>query len=296
MGRQKKIPLWEIIQFLIAILLLLAIVFFVFKISALLHEQQNRTPAEIESLAASFLYIIQAIFFLTTGILAFLSYLQAKETIFSPIKTEIFKLQINVLLEVLTFFHPTDELDFSDIFDFNRMVEINSRMMVKQYSEIHFGENNSLTKKINEEPGKSYIGIRPIPETGAYYPEEFTGEWKHYIHKFVYFTEKYLKNQEKLLRFTNSPLLPNDLKALIMDFVEAVTENLDQIGRTLTKFSQELPSSCTNIKQTSIFINDRQNIIKIWNMYNEERPDLDKKITAILDYINKYLHINQMIK
>ena len=36
------------------------------------------------------------VFFLTVSIVAVLSYLQARKTLFSPIKTEIFKLQIEV--------------------------------------------------------------------------------------------------------------------------------------------------------------------------------------------------------
>ena len=45
------------------------------------------------------------IFFATMSILAILSYLQARKTLFSPIKTEIFKLQVKELQEVINIFN-----------------------------------------------------------------------------------------------------------------------------------------------------------------------------------------------
>lgn len=292
----KKISLWNTIQFLIAILLLVAIFYFIINVLVLFYQQRNHTPDEIESLSASFLNIVQSIFFLTTGILAFFSYLQARETIFSPIKTEIFKLQINELHNVLNFFNIKNQSEHIDVFDFRKIIEINSKIMVSQYSKIHFGKNNSVSKKIAEEHKNLFLGTHIIPKGDIVYkhPNEFEGEWKHYDHNVVYFTEKFRESLQEIEKLINSPLLPNELKLLMEEFAQAILENLDQIGNTITEVARELPVTCTNLKRTSAFIEN--DLIEIWNKYNRKPTNLYKKTDLILEYINKYLHINQIIK
>ena len=48
--------------------------------------------------------IVNILFFVTIGILGILSYLQARKTLFTPIKTETFKLQLKTFEELLLYF------------------------------------------------------------------------------------------------------------------------------------------------------------------------------------------------
>ena len=56
------------------------------------------------NIASTIKNIFHTLFFIITAFIAILSYQQAKLTLFSPIKTEIFKLQIKEFEKLLLFF------------------------------------------------------------------------------------------------------------------------------------------------------------------------------------------------
>lgn len=55
--------------------------------------------------------IANIIFFITMSIIAILSYIQAKRTVFSPIKTETFKYQLQAFEKVIEHFQDKSEID-----------------------------------------------------------------------------------------------------------------------------------------------------------------------------------------
>jgi hypothetical protein len=72
---------------------------------------------------------MQVFFFIVAGTVTVLSYRQAKKTLFTPIKTEVFKMQVKAFEEILAFFQNKTESDFVEAFDFNYILTINARLM-----------------------------------------------------------------------------------------------------------------------------------------------------------------------
>lgn len=82
--------------------------------------------------------IANIVFFVTMSVIALLSYLQARKTIFSPIKTEIFKLQIETFNKVISFFNRTGQSSFDELFDFHGLFEFNAERMQRTYTNLFF--------------------------------------------------------------------------------------------------------------------------------------------------------------
>jgi hypothetical protein len=59
-----------------------------------------------------------------------LSYLHARKTLFAPIRTETFKLQLEAFREVLAYFQNKSEIDFVHAFDYERCVNLNALQML----------------------------------------------------------------------------------------------------------------------------------------------------------------------
>jgi hypothetical protein len=64
------------------------------------------------------------LFFIVMIVIAILSYIQARKTLFSPIKTEIFKVQIGAFQDVLKFFNRHNSYDFDREFDVNNIFHL----------------------------------------------------------------------------------------------------------------------------------------------------------------------------
>src|SRR5438128_11734785 len=60
--------------------------------------------------------VLNAAFFLVVGIITILTYRQAKKTILQPLKTEIFKQQIQLFTDLLKLFVGKDEIDLREQF------------------------------------------------------------------------------------------------------------------------------------------------------------------------------------
>lgn len=306
----------ELLRILVILTLMFAVLFLAAKTLDIFYDQSTHTPDEIESYSASLLSIIQSLFFLTTGVVGVLSYLQAKETIFSPIKTEIFKLQIGALQEVLNFFFSSDTAgdNIEEFFDIYEIINFNTNHMLSEYSKIFFGDDNPVTKLVEKGEKESIRAIRPV--TSNLIPPKFLKptsqsnrknkqssnqkllleKWQRYEHDFVYITEKETISEAKIYKLAKSPFIPNELRALILDVMNTIDENIIIIGKVLTEVAKDLPNKYKTVNEVYEHINSRElykvSVIK----YFQKRNITDVKVKTVLDYINKYLRINQIIE
>ena len=87
------------------------------------------------------------LFFVTASIITVLSYIQARKTLFAPIRTETFKLQLNAFKETLAFFQNKSEVDFMECFDLNRIVSLNTFQMAEKYISEFFEKEITIDKE-----------------------------------------------------------------------------------------------------------------------------------------------------
>ena len=257
--------------------------------------------------------ITNILFFLCIGAVGVLSYLQARRTIFSPIKTEIFKLQIDSLQEVLEFFYKHERQSIDDHFDYQRILWINTMDVIDDYIEHFFSEKVKLKedhkKKRREESvgaivshkfmEKNFERIEYETKSNDSEPKDITpiepaiqlSIWQDYHKGMINFTQDYSNSMDKLRRFQSSPLLPQDLKKLVSNFEKDAHENLRIMMDVLTEFAQELPSKYPTVESVTTNKFDW-----VWNEYNRKKTEMSGAQNAILAFLNNYLLIEEIRK
>ena len=77
--------------------------------------------------------IVNIGFFLVVSTIGILSYIQARKTLFSPIKTEIFKLQIEEFKKILEAFNYKNQRQFDEETGIQEVFNINACKMHLKY-------------------------------------------------------------------------------------------------------------------------------------------------------------------
>lgn len=252
----------------------------------------------------------QILFYIVVATVGVFTYIRAKETLFTPIKTETFKMQIKAFEVILAFFQTKTETDFSHQFDFDFIVGANARFMIADYIATFFKNEIKINDEAMKELRDKFSGAIVLQsfmeknfESLEYYEkknselkQEITNpalileNWKSYEYGHIMFTKKFADEMDKLMQLIASPLLPNELKMKLEFFKSRVRENLSLVGTVLTTLAQELPQKFPNAKSI-----DNLEMSGIWNRYNHESKDLEPTAKDILSYIREYLKIDTLV-
>ena len=255
--------------------------------------------------------LFQIIFFSGVLTITILSYLQAKKTLFTPIKTEIFKMQIKAFEEILIFFQNKSENDYTRQFDFDKIVIINSQILVLDYIKHFYTNEINIDKEKVEDLMKESAGAivtqnymvkhftKPnyYEKSEKFEQEEITNPaliikgWQEYEYGKIEFTTKYKEELEKLKNLSASPLLPQTLKEKLSTFEKTVRDNLSLVGKVLNEIAQEMPTRFPNKNALK-----KYNHMGVWNQYNKEMKNLKDEAEDILQNIREYLQIDILIK
>lgn len=248
------------------------------------------------------------IFFTTMSIVAILSYLQARKTLFSPIRTEVFKIQIEELKNVLVFFNKQSSFDFDRDFDTHEILKINVFNMHQAYVKTFFSDKLELNEEIENHyknascgmiiPAKNLRAITAGSELEEHKAEEKEltpamqlAKWKEFEMTGIAYTQKYQDKLQELLNLAASPLLPKELTDLIYKFHKTVTENIIFMMPIINRCAQELPTKYPSAEDNIKFRSDW-----IWNEYNNERKNMEAVSEKILSFINSHLKINEIMR
>lgn len=248
--------------------------------------------------------IVQIVFWITMGILGVLSYRQAKRTVFSPIRTETFKLQLSALESVLKEFSGKSEVKIIDECDTKNVFSLNYFNLVNHFFKT-FHPDCSLEKSLKEmknnavgmiaqasslprEAKEGHYGIattydsEKIPKE----PALKLSFWQSYSYELVFFTREYSNKIDSLEQLKCSPVLPSELRALISAYIEQLETNIGLIGAFLTEISQELPKHYTTVEEEYV------NTGWAWNLYRDKWVELAPLSEEIEEWVNNYLRIN----
>ena len=293
------------------ILLLIVIFCIILGTIYFFHYNRNIDSTEVSFFIGNTKDIFQILFFIVAGLITILSYIQAKKTLFTPIKTETFKMQIKAFEEILAFFQTKTETDFISKFDFNFMFHINAKTMVNDFiyaffkNEIKINEDAFYEEKskiagavvTQEYALKNFISPEYYEKTKHEDEKEITNpamqleRWKQYDYGHIIFSKQYEEESAKLTQLIASPLIPKQLKDKIEFFDNKVKSNLYQIGKTLTLLAKELPEKLPTAD--SIINIDPAGL---WNKYNHDCEYLEPIAKDILLYIRAYLKIDNLIE
>lgn len=79
---------------------------------------------------------IEALFYVLTGTVALLTYLGARKTILQPIKTEIFRNQVEVFTSIMKLFNGKSEYEIRQAFGFKEMLRANILSLLDDYAQV----------------------------------------------------------------------------------------------------------------------------------------------------------------
>jgi len=255
--------------------------------------------------------IFNILFFIAVASVGILSYLQARKTLFSPIRTEIFKLQLKNFEELLAFFQNKNEYELMKELDLDKILRLNSIQMADSYAKKFFSEEITIDEEIKKKNRSQLIGaVVPAeqmqknfkkidvsnrrPETKQETitnPAIILSSWHKYEHSITGYTQKYEEQTKEVLRLSASPLLPKKLRELLGKFNNIAHKNLIQIGETISKSAKQMPEHFPTAAAMSEFDTNW-----IWNDFSDIREPLEPVAKEILSYMESYLNIENLMK
>ncbi len=284
------------------------LIFLVFNILYHVYYHGKMTKNEITFIVKTTADVFQILFFIVIASVTILSYIQARKTLFTPIKTETFKMQIKAFEDILAFFQNKTETDFARQFDIDFIVSANAQLLLNDYVELFF--KIKINSDVLQELNKNFIGAvaslsfaekhfqspeyfertKPKEEIEITSPAQIFEKWKIYEYGLIHYSKVFSEEMNKLTKIIASPLLPVELKNKLTEFEKTVNDNLFLIGSILTKISQEFPQKFPNAKSIYNF-----EMAGIENKYNREKKDLQPIAAEILVYIRHYLKIDNLV-
>ena len=257
--------------------------------------------------------ISNILFFAVVSVVTVLSYLQARKTLFAPIRTETFKLQLKTFEEILLFFQNKSESDFLKGFDLDRIASLNTLEMADSYVSNFFSNEIKIDKEARSKVMAPLIGaIFTLEHANKYLktvdaetpviklvteekkinnPAIILANWQKYEQGMVGFTKEYQTQIKELERLAASPLLPKLLREYIGEFKKIGHENLELIGKTITECAKRMPEHFPNASDMKDFSPDW-----VWSEFNKKRGNIEPTANKILDYMNNYLKVEELLQ
>lgn len=240
--------------------------------------------------------LVNIAFFIVTGVLAFLSYLNAKKTLFSPIKTEVFKLQIKEFEIILDELRGYDEIKIMEKFDEERIIYLNSCEIIINFFKIELGMNILIPGFDANEYRGAIVFADEVEKVDLIRSEKRENnkpkreEWENNSCKIISFTKKFDKNFENIMKLSNTPVLPENISKIIKDIAETERRNLSIMMDVLSEFSKKLPDLIKDKNDIQII-----DFKGLYNIYNEKRIRVSPHVDAVKNEIKNYLKVEKII-
>lgn len=240
---------------------------------------------------------VQIIFFLATGSVAILSYNTAKRTLFQPLRTEIFKKQIENMGSVLKMFTGKGEVELRNDFGFDTLIKANTYKMYDAYAWFAFDlERPEERREYRIELCPASV-VRPeglraatdylatdVPEAR---PKPEKWEYKGYD---ISLPRAFVDKEGEFQLILDNPLLPRDIATMLEEYLGVVRSNVRIIQDVIVKASEEMP-----VKYPEV--NDLKNARFEWirNRINPEFQQLDPLAKRINAYVRTYFDSDNLL-
>ena len=252
--------------------------------------------------------IVNMLFFLVVGVIGLLSYLQARKTIFTPMKTETFKLQLKLFKEMILFFEEFKQKGVDAIFHQRKTLEVNFILLLDAYVGQFFkSQIEVLAEKRAKLLNKYSRAIVSLEVAGDWElvddyiqtekmetkpevvnPAVILAQWQKFKYGPTHYPDEFHDRMVQLDHFRGSPLVPSKIRDLVTDFKKEAHENLSAVEDVLTSVAQELPEKYPDpdsIKKAQVHW--------VWNKYTTKRTLMDQLPDKILKHINEYLDVDR---
>lgn len=210
---------------------------------------------------SSWLKDVFTIVFTATGtFVAILSYKRAKSSIFQPKRTEVAKVQTELLMDFLTTF-TTDGNSIDRAIDYLKIYQYNVGITLRDYnladidkiSEnygeyveyiagwFQFPEKDNLSYILVEGSIKEYDNLIFEPNNREHqkYHEREAKDGVFKIHR-IFYTKKYDQFHKKLVDLSNNPFLPTEIQQVANQIGDNMSINLQKLRALLSTLIKEI--------------------------------------------------------
>ena len=255
--------------------------------------------------------LMNILFFIVGSTVAVLTYIQARRSILSPIRTETFKIQLKAMEDVFTFFQSSSMAGRLQDLDYIGVVDLNVRRMAFAYADVNFPEEDIFSAeerdRLWDETGSMFMSrdhasdylVDPDPirhrafaeeSPAASDPEDTRPKWLAYEHDCMLCTKRFVSKTHELGRLCSIPVLPKQLRNLLLEYFQLIHQNIELIGVTITEAAKTMPARYPDSSSLT-----ELNPHWVWNAFNQVRVDLDVPASSILEYVNKYLRVEELL-
>jgi len=247
---------------------------------------------------------VQTAFYAGIGIVTVLTYLRAKKTLLQPLRTEIFKAQLQEFSQILGLFSGKGEYQLRQEWGLDFLITANVAAMFDQFAWTFFDlETDPDKRPYNFEncprsildPRHVQLADQPFepdtdkPKGSDRDPRVRAALWNKYVHDHIRLPRKLIEAEARLDRVLESPLLPKTCILLLQEFRATVGKNIDLIKQCLTEAAGEMPE-----KYPSIAALQKSSALWINNRYNEKFEQLKPKADAIGEFIRNYYDVESI--
>ena len=252
----------------------------------------------------------EVIFFFTGSVIAILTYRQAMKTLFTPIKTETFRVQLTLFEKIYLYFQSKSNFELMSDFDLAHMRDLNAHELLLDFAEFHFKENKNLQERIkikrkklhenisgliaSKEYVEKHFSLATINRTDASQSTESSGieSWDKYNFGRVLITKKYNDSIKLVEQFIKSPFLTESVRNALINFKTEITNNMKGIQTEMNQVAQALPNYIKSEDDLpNINMSLASNIIR-----DKEDPKFEELANKIMTEIQIYLDIENLIE
>lgn len=259
------------------------------------NESPSPTPVS-EFWTINVVELLQIAFWVTLGVIAILTYRQARRTLLQPLRTEVYKLQLTEMKDLLAIFVGKGEMGLVRHFDLDGVLDANASALVDAYAS---GELGAEVKDPDDRPYSpkncpggmivmpsdevvELMGLVRPDETSSY-ETDVTSDWASRRVTMVHLTHGYYAAEDGLESFLSDPLIPGELADLIQKFLDAVRNNVSSMLTVLNGVSPSLPELFPSIESL-----ESLQMAGLHNDWNRCRPSLEPLAQEIITYARAY--------
>ncbi|MFT6657172.1 hypothetical protein [Maritalea sp.] len=241
----------------------------------------------------------QVAFWITAGTIAWLSYAQAKKSIFQPAKNEVFKVQVEKLQELMQLLNWRSSLEAWEESGLESSFSFTVHNIFKQYAKREFGAELDVRNKTDEQS----VGI--IVSRTADFLTEIKGPadeserdngmvesprlWKEYKWETFEISSKLFLVKQQLEEALNNPVFPTAIIFIISELLVEVHETSMRAASDMEIIAREFPRHYKD--QDSL-----KNADLTWclNMRTERGEKLFLKLNELKQEIRNYLQTDTL--
>lgn len=255
--------------------------------------------------------LLNCLFFIVVGGVTLLTYRKARETLLQPIKTEVFKLQLQELSSILKMFVGKGEVELRDDFALTQMLVFNAFAMYDDYSECFFDVELDreqrpyqpsecptslftqayaekhllpLVGHVKEETSDEQVKEKPDPRIRA-------ALWADYLHGDIRIPRKHSDLQDEFQRVLESPIIPKQLVTLIEEYLEIVSFNVMLVSEVLTESAKEMPEKYPTLSKL-----EKGTLDWLRSRYTKRMRDLKPKADEIVTFVRAYYGADEILE